>query len=71
MIENIAFGDVDSFEKQTKKRYYVENYNSNQLDFPLNPLSFKFLQYSLSNKLEECESYTDIKIIFHAILGMN
>lgn len=64
----VSLGKMDDFRKAPKKIYDVENYDFNQLDFPINHMTYISSQYKLVDRLKDNEEYKRLKIRFHVVL---
>ncbi|KAL7587313.1 hypothetical protein Lser_V15G40383 [Lactuca serriola] len=71
-IESKVVGrEMYEFEKKPKRSYDIVNSNHCQLDFPINEMLFITAQYKISEKFDNPDDYTHMKIRFHAVLGKN
>lgn len=68
-IKNIAYCEVDVFEKRPKRCNDIENSDFNQSDFPFNHSMFTFSQFKLAKNFHVSKEYKGMKIRFHAVLG--
>ncbi|XP_052619606.1 uncharacterized protein LOC128125976 [Lactuca sativa] len=70
IIESKVLGNhLYEFEKKPRKSYDVANSDRSQLDFPINEMMFITAQYKISEKLDNVDEYTYLKIRFHAVLA--
>lgn len=46
-IESVTYGEVNDFDKSPRKSYVIEDYDFNQLDFPVNHSMFIFFLRSI------------------------
>ncbi|KAL7612549.1 hypothetical protein Lser_V15G06652 [Lactuca serriola] len=71
-IESKVVGrEMYEFEKKPKRSYDIANSDNCQLDFPINEMLFITAQYKISEKFDNPDDYTHMKIRFHAVLGKN
>ncbi|KAL7609165.1 hypothetical protein Lser_V15G10960 [Lactuca serriola] len=63
--------EMYEFEKKPKRSYDIANSDHCQLDFPINEMLFINAQYKISEKFDNPDDYTHMKIRFHAVLGKN
>ncbi|KAL7586161.1 hypothetical protein Lser_V15G40639 [Lactuca serriola] len=71
-IESKVVGrEMYEFEKKPKRSYDIANSDHCQLDFPINEMLFITAQYKISEKFDNPDDYTHMKIRFHAILAKN
>ena len=57
------------FEKKPRRSYDVANSDRCQLDFPINEMMFITASYKISEKFENADEYTYMKIRFHVVLA--
>ncbi|KAL7601073.1 hypothetical protein Lser_V15G24877 [Lactuca serriola] len=71
-IESKVVGrEMYEFEKKPKRSYDIANSDHCQLDFPINEMLFITTQYKISEKFDNPDDYTHMKIRFHVVLGKN
>ena len=71
-IESKVVGrEMYEFEKKPKRSYDIANSDHCQLDFPINEMMFITAQYKISEKFDNPDDYTHMKIRFHAVLAKN
>ncbi|CAI9262583.1 unnamed protein product [Lactuca saligna] len=68
--DKVMFDHIYSFEKIPKKSYVVTNYDSSQLDFPMNDMMFIMSQFKAGVKCKDADEGKKLKIHFHAVLGI-
>ncbi|KAL7604923.1 hypothetical protein Lser_V15G18161 [Lactuca serriola] len=72
MIDSKVVGrEMYEFEKKPKRSYDIANSDHCQLDFPINEMLFITAQYKISEKFDNPDDYTHMKIRFHAVLAKN
>ncbi|KAL7591219.1 hypothetical protein Lser_V15G33877 [Lactuca serriola] len=71
-IESKVVGrEMYEFEKKPKQSYDIANSDHCQLDFPINEMLFITAQYKISEKFDNPDDYTHMKIRFQAVLAKN
>ncbi|KAL7602722.1 hypothetical protein Lser_V15G16687 [Lactuca serriola] len=71
-IESKVVGrEMYEFEKKPKRSYDIANSDHCQLDFPINEMLFITAQYKISEKFDNPDDYTHMKIRFHVVLAKN
>ncbi|KAL7604851.1 hypothetical protein Lser_V15G19577 [Lactuca serriola] len=71
-IESKVVGrEMYEFEKKPKRSYDTANSDHCQLDFPINEMLFITAQYKISEKFDNPDDYTHMKIRFHDVLVKN
>ncbi|KAL7609544.1 hypothetical protein Lser_V15G13888 [Lactuca serriola] len=63
--------EMYEFEKKPKRSYDIANSDHCQLDFPINEMMFITTQYKISEKFDNPDDYTHMKIRFHVVLAKN
>lgn len=61
-IENVAYVEVNEFDKQPKKTYALKDSNFNKLDFPFNHSMFTFNQFKFSENFHDTKEYKSMKM---------
>lgn len=70
-IDDLAFCDVQEFEKEPKGSYSIDNTLVNQIDLPMCYVMFRFQQFILPCNFEETPAHKHMKIRFHANLAQD
>ncbi|KAI3508745.1 hypothetical protein L1887_23758 [Cichorium endivia] len=63
------FSEVEYFEKLPKQNLSIGNTNEYQLDLPFNTKMFAHKQFTIKMGKEGVDTFSELKIIFHAVLG--
>lgn len=53
MIESVTYGELDDFDKRSRRSYVIEGSDFNKLDFLVNHLMFSFAQFKHAWNAEE------------------